>query len=934
MDGSGSVRNNPPSYAVAQAEKDVLLKATMKLSDKSLKGSQVFCVLKPKNLFYYEKEKHFPHQIKGAIDLTSAALVDKSYGPKEYGFQLIEIDFDVANTFFFTPANAKVKQEWITQLQKLVPPDYGDKPGKYSYLNKFSGFMNKAGGKEGTKGWAKRYFVLKPGQLVYYENPIDHLPPEVQKGWIDLHGAAIEPISTDHRKHPHGFQIITHASKKLEESNLTVSENGNAKRKSFTGWVEEKHKNSRTYYLEPAYPKVQSKEDWIEAIKGGMVSKVFGVKFATACLRSDPQRLIPGPLRSIICYVNKKPMVPGLYHAKGDPNILTQIIAEFDANENPVFEKMFTEEQKNESIDVITVAQCLVEFFTALPDSLFTEQLAEDFEEAARNQVDVAVPKLVSLISELPDANRTTLKLLSNHLALVAYYGKQNQTTTRRLSTRFPVQMANPLAFMIHFYAQIFEGHSMPTLTRQSSSPSTSTTTTTSSPTTTTTSSDSSAPLTRQSSSSSPSSPSSPPSSSPSSPPSSPSSPPHSSTTSSASASSSPSVYPNSHNNAELLTPETQSTSSNAAKDHQRDRMLRTPSFNSAPPAPKTSPTQILNERRIQKADLPSTLADVSEIDDEDNKDDSPTQSPPSVSVKTIPSPLDTPPPDLVSSPRNADIVPPQSPSSVSSLSPSSQLSLNSASTMAISVSPPTPKVQTASEALLKGATDAAAPPPPSIPGLGVTDAAAPPPPSIRLGATGAAAPPPPSIPGPPSYPKAPVPPPMPKAPPPPTSPNPRASVTGIAPPPPPPPAPAAPAIAAAGAPPPAGPPPPAPAGATLPPPAPPGATPPPPAAPFPPPAPPTPSPPSAPPAPPSVPTPPPAAPTAPPAPAAAPAAPSPPPSAPSPPPPAPPPAAPTAPPAPAAPPAAPSPPPSAPSPPPPAPPAGAGPPPPAPPPP
>eukprot|EP00457_Paulinella_chromatophora_P001940 gb/GEZN01001943.1/.p1 GENE.gb/GEZN01001943.1/~~gb/GEZN01001943.1/.p1 ORF type:complete len:718 (-),score=109.17 gb/GEZN01001943.1/:461-2614(-) len=449
----------------AEAEKDVLLQAMMKMSDKSLKATNMYCVLKPKNLFFYEKEKHFPQNPKGAINLASAALVEKSYGAKDHGFQIIEIDFDEAKTFFFTPANKSVKSDWVAQLQKLIPPDYGDVPGRYLYMNKFSGFLNKAGGKSGNKGWSKRYFVLKPGQLVYYEKPIDHLPPENQKGWINLFGAAVESSTNEPKKHPHGFQITTHASRKLEESNkLTLPEPTTRARKSttFSGFVEEKHADSRTFYLEPSYPHIQTKDEWINAINGGMTTKVFAVKFSTSCLRSDPQRLIPGPLRTVIRFINQNPTVAGLYKSKGDPHIVSQIIAEFDAQERPNFDEMFSEDEKVDGTHVHTAAQVLIEYFTSLPDSLFTDALAEDFEAAALLQVNQAVPRLIELIAMLPDANRTTLKLLSNHLALVAYYGKQNGTTTRSLSTRFPNSMANPLAFMIHFYAQIFEGHAMP----------------------------------------------------------------------------------------------------------------------------------------------------------------------------------------------------------------------------------------------------------------------------------------------------------------------------------------------------------------------------------------------------------------------------------------------------------------------------------------
>lgn len=282
------------------------------------------------------------------------------------------------------------------------------------------------------EGWRKMYCVLRTNQLSFYHRIKDTFPPGRPWRVVELSQAKLIPHSKI-TTHTHAFQLNLFEEYKDGEQ------------------------NEKGYHLAIPPPEIggsgtdgptSTREDWIVALSSAMPNKIFDVPIALAAQRTDPKRLIPGPIIVATEWLNTYGLREhGLYRIPGSKSEVERLIGIFDQGEMPKLQKQYSPSN---------CASLVVQYLKRCPDDLFGEyemvfkQLADDTSNPKQLKM------MRKLVRMLPPANRNTIDLLCDHLIQVASYSEENQMSAAKLSMCIYSKSARPLQMCIENHKFLF----------------------------------------------------------------------------------------------------------------------------------------------------------------------------------------------------------------------------------------------------------------------------------------------------------------------------------------------------------------------------------------------------------------------------------------------------------------------------------------------
>jgi len=148
---------------------------------------------------------------------------------------------------------------------------------------------------------------------------------------------------------------------------------------------------------------------------------------------------VPRVLEKCITYVEQYGLeVKGIYRLSGQHSKTTSLLEKFNKN---------ARETSVADVNVHDVTNALKRWFKSHHRCLMTSKLYSSWVDTAALPEENKAEKILSykqLLSQLPELNRATLKLLLNHLNTVAKHGSVNEMSHRNLSIVFgPTLMAS-----------------------------------------------------------------------------------------------------------------------------------------------------------------------------------------------------------------------------------------------------------------------------------------------------------------------------------------------------------------------------------------------------------------------------------------------------------------------------------------------------------
>lgn len=183
-------------------------------------------------------------------------------------------------------------------------------------------------------------------------------------------------------------------------------------------------------------------------LSGSASASIFNIPFEDVCRREGVQ--VPSIISRCVEEVERRGMDEvGIYRLSGSITDLNRLRQKFDAKPASCV---------LHEVDINCITGLLKSFLRQLPVSLFTDKLYEDFVGAfyslgsgtieASIEADIAtnngVRKMVTLFSDLPKVNQSTLVYLFEHLIRVSRQEAQNKMSLHNLATVFGPTMMRP----------------------------------------------------------------------------------------------------------------------------------------------------------------------------------------------------------------------------------------------------------------------------------------------------------------------------------------------------------------------------------------------------------------------------------------------------------------------------------------------------------
>lgn len=172
----------------------------MKRAAKRDKWSKRYFILLEDRLLYYRRRldtvERGEIKIEGAAEIAELEPEDRDSEHK-FRFSVVESGDDEGKRMYFISClSAKERQQWMSCITKIIKShDARVMPG--SLLEGYLWKCSKTGG-----AWQKRYFILKPGQLIYLKKRLD----KTQAGAIEIKGEALVSLISD-PEHPFAFSV-------------------------------------------------------------------------------------------------------------------------------------------------------------------------------------------------------------------------------------------------------------------------------------------------------------------------------------------------------------------------------------------------------------------------------------------------------------------------------------------------------------------------------------------------------------------------------------------------------------------------------------------------------------------------------------------------------------------------------------------------------
>lgn len=184
---------------------------------------------------------------------------------------------------------------------------------------------------------------------------------------------------------------------------------------------------------------------WLNSIMLAIPTQVFGVPLDLAAVRSDPNKLIPKPIRIACKWLNTHATEEeGLYRIPGGQTIVRELIDKINDGETPIIPDQYSGSN---------LASLNVQYLRQLPENLFTDKLAPYFEDAPK----AGLQEVKSLVGQLPPANYHTIQCLVKHLRIIADNYEVNEMTAAKLAMCTFSQMAGTMQFLIEHAHEVFE---------------------------------------------------------------------------------------------------------------------------------------------------------------------------------------------------------------------------------------------------------------------------------------------------------------------------------------------------------------------------------------------------------------------------------------------------------------------------------------------
>ena len=133
---------------------------------------------------------------------------------------------------------------------------------------------------------------------------------------------------------------------------------------------------------------------------------------------------------SVCCnFIEVRGLVDGVYRLSGISSNIQRLKKSFDDEKIP---DLYKDRQVLQ--DIHSVSSLVKLYFRELPSPLCTFQLYDDFVSAVRAPEELRLMKLRETISQLPDANYSTLEFLLKHLHRVSLRHKDTGMTAKNLA--------------------------------------------------------------------------------------------------------------------------------------------------------------------------------------------------------------------------------------------------------------------------------------------------------------------------------------------------------------------------------------------------------------------------------------------------------------------------------------------------------------------
>jgi hypothetical protein len=175
-------------------------------------------------------------------------------------------------------------------------------------------------------------------------------------------------------------------------------------------------------------------------------SVLWGIPLELAAKKSDPQQLIPLPIKKSIMYINDHALDDeGIYRVSAGVAKLKKIRQEFDSGRGNQFEYP--------PFSGYEAAGIVINYIGSLPESLFTNELIKKFNEAAEREDKEMMKKL---LLQLPKTNLETVRFICEHLAVVAQHSAHNKMNIPNLARCFGPDYNKVLTFLIVSGSELF----------------------------------------------------------------------------------------------------------------------------------------------------------------------------------------------------------------------------------------------------------------------------------------------------------------------------------------------------------------------------------------------------------------------------------------------------------------------------------------------
>jgi len=277
-----------------------------------------------------------------------------------------------------------------------------------------TGFFKNTSGPSGENTWTPFYFVAKEGILTWCA------ASKTGKilGELDLNNVTMsnDCMDLDHRQ----------------------------------AFILRDDESEMVYHLDPV--EEEDREQWIPSLCLAIPTKLFGVPLALAAERSDPQQLVPAPLKVATEWLNIHGLrEEGLYRIPGSKDEVEKWIRLFDKGSEVIIPEQYSGSN---------LASLIVQYLRRLPASLMTDEysavfqtVADDESKSENNRLQI----MKKLLTKIPPTNYETLKVLCYHLNQVSMYAEENQMDAGKLAMCVYTTCARPLQMLIFNYAYLFD---------------------------------------------------------------------------------------------------------------------------------------------------------------------------------------------------------------------------------------------------------------------------------------------------------------------------------------------------------------------------------------------------------------------------------------------------------------------------------------------